>query len=935
MGTAAIPEQAVCRRCGARISPNDSYSGYCFSCLLGPALDSDDRSQIEQDGHFAHYEIQPHPDGSFVELGRGAMGVTYRAIDTTLRFPVALKVIDPRVAGLEVSRERFLREARVAARLRHPHVASVLYYGVGPHGQCFYTMEFVEGETLAARVQRSGPLPVSDALEVIAQVASALEAAEQIGLVHRDLKPANLMLVKGKGINVKVIDFGLAKVVGGDEMTESITRDGFLGTPAFASPEQFCGAEVDRRSDYFSLGSTLCYLLTGVAPFKADGVNQLGEQIAKGTVPIDRLKAAAVPRPVRGLVVSLLSADPAKRPQTGQALVEAIANCQRAIGAAENAEAGRKKSVRLVVGIGLLLVGTVAIYIFRSQPTDIPAKSIAVLPFDNFSPTVDDSYFADGVQDEVLTNLAKVADLQVISRGSVQTYRSPANRPSPREIGSALHVHYLVSGSVRRAGDQLRVTTQLVDAASGRELWAERYEGNVANVFAIQTQIAQEISQALRAQLSSKEKESIEEAPTHDVVAYELYLQANELFENYDESIQQWDPLYSAVRLLDEATTRDPDFVLAWCLLAEAHDDLYWYNADHSDSRRAAAQTAIDQAMQLRPDLGEVHLAQAIHLMATRSDYSVVRRELEIARRTLPNSSKLLGLLAKVEEGQGRWRDALENLEKAIVLDPKSRELVTQRNDLYQFHRRYEDLQRLLSESAAAGVSAGSIDFTRAAVDWQEKGDTSAFHTLLDPPVGPFRGIGRATLLKIQCALVDRNFEAAKKILEDDPKQEFEAGDKRFFYRDYVFGWIERCAGDEAAALEAYTKARASQEAYVEKWPDDPNPLMVLAITDAGIGRKDDAIREARAAVAKRPIDQNAVEGPGLAVDLAQVYLWVGERELALQQLETLEQVPRALSYGYLGKVPTWDALRSEPRFQRVLSSLGPIPIENRSAGEK
>jgi serine/threonine protein kinase len=936
MGTAAIPEKAVCRRCGARISPNTSYSGYCFRCLLGPALDSGDRSRDEQEGQYAHYEIERHPDGSFVELGRGAMGVTYRATDTTLRFPVALKVIDPRVAGLEVNRERFLREARAAARLRHPHVASVLYYGIGPAGQCFYTMEFVEGETLAARVQRSGRLPVTDALGVIAQVASALEAAEQPGLVHRDLKPANLMLVKGKGINVKVIDFGLAKVVGGDETTESLTHDGFVGTPAFASPEQFCGLEVDRRSDYFSLGSTLFYLLTGVAPFKADQVNQLEEQIAKGIVPMDRLKAAAIPRPVRELVVSLLSADPAKRPQTGQALCEAIANCQRSIGKAKSRTAHRYRLVAgLVAGIGLLLVAAVAIYFLRSQPAENSAKSIAVLPFDNFSPTADDSYFADGVQDEILTNLAKVADLQVISRGSVQAYRSAANRPSPGEIGSALHVHYLVNGSVRRGGDQLRVTVQLVDSATGRELWAERYDGNLANVFAIQTQIAQEISQALQAQLSSKEKESIEEAPTHDVVAYELYLQANELLENYDETIQQWDPLYTAVRLLNEATTRDPNFVLAWCRLAEAHDNLYWYNADHSDSRRAAAQTAIDQATRLRPDLGEVHLAVAIHLMATHSDYSAVRHELELARRTLPNSSKLIGLLAKVDERQGRWRDAIQYLEKAIMLDPKNRELIGERNSIYQYHRRYADLQKLLNESAAAGISAGSIDFTRAAIVWQEKGDTSAFHTLLDPPVGPFRAIGRATLLKVQCALADRNFEAAKKFLADDPRQEFEAGDKKFFCRDYIAGWIERCSGNEATARDAYTKARPLQEAYVVKWPDDPNPLMVLAITDAGIGRKDDAIREAQEAVTRQPLDQNAVEGPLLAGDLAQVYLWVGEREEALKQLEALEQVPRALTYGYLAKVPTWDALRWEPRFQKLLSALGPIPIENRSIQRK
>jgi serine/threonine protein kinase len=928
--SAAIPETGVCRSCGARIRPEDSYSGYCFGCLLTPALDSSGDRLTEENIRFDHYEILTHPDGSFVELGRGAMGVTYKAVDVKLRFPVALKVINPTVAGAPVNRERFLREAQAAARLRHPHVASVLYYGVQGDGQCFYTMEFVDGETLATRVERSGPLPVEDALEMIAQVANALTAAGQQGLVHRDLKPANLMLVKGDGIDVKVIDFGLAKLVGDDGGTDALTQAGFVGTPAFASPEQFAGAEIDQRSDYFSLGSTLFYALTGRPPFKADRLKELGEQIGTGTVPMDRLRAAAVPRAVRDLVASLLSADPAKRPQTGRALSEAIANCQRKIGVAKTPSAKRARlAVGTIAGLSLLLVGGAAVYFFTAQPKAASAKSIAVLPFDNFSPKTDESYFADGVQDEILTNLAKVADLQVISRGSVQAYRNPANRPSPGEIGSALHVHYLVSGSVRRAGDQLRVTAQLVDTATGREVWAERYEGNLANVFAIQTHIAQEISQEVRAQLSPKEKESIVEAPTHDVIAYQLYLQAKQLFANYDESIQQWDPLYNAVRLLDEATTRDPNFVLAWCLLAEAHDDLYWYNADHSDSRRAAAQTAIDQAMRLRPDLGEVHLALAIHLMATRSDYSAVRRELDTARQTLPNSSKLMGLLARIEERQGRWRNAVQNFERAIMLDPKSRELITQRNDIYQYHRRYDDLERLLNDSAAAGISAGSIDFTRAAIAWQEKGDTSASHTLLDPPVGPFRAIGRATLLKIQCALADRNFNAARQFLTDDPRQEFEAGDKKFFSREYMIAWIERCAGNEQASRDAYNKARPLQQAYVEKWPDDPNPLIVLAITDAGIGRKEDAIAEAREAVAKRPIQQNAVEGPALAVDLAQVYLWVGEREQALKQLEALKQVPRALTYGYLAKVPTWDALRSEPRFQKLLSELGPIPIEN------
>ena len=249
-----------------------------------PLFDFADLNEENAKNQFEPYEILTHPDGSFVELGRGSMGTTYQAVDTTLQFPVALKVIDFKAAGVESNRERFLREARAAAKLRHPNVASVLYYGGRLYGPCFYAMEFVEGETLAERVERTGPLSTRDALAVIAQVANALEAAEKHGLVHRDLKPANLMLLNGPEINVKVIDFGLAKVLGHQEPTDRITYDGFIGTPAFASPEQFSGAQIDQRSDYFSLGSTLVYLLTGHQPFKADHVPELAEQMVhRGT----------------------------------------------------------------------------------------------------------------------------------------------------------------------------------------------------------------------------------------------------------------------------------------------------------------------------------------------------------------------------------------------------------------------------------------------------------------------------------------------------------------------------------------------------------------------------------------------------------------------------------------------------------------------------
>jgi serine/threonine protein kinase/Tfp pilus assembly protein PilF len=863
------------------------------------------------------------------------MGITYRALDTNLQLPVALKVIDFKAAGQEINWERFLREARAAARLRHPHVVNVLYYGVARDGQCYYAMELVEGETLAERVRRSGPLPVTEALEVVAQVARALQATEKQGLVHRDLKPANLMLLNGPGINAKVIDFGLAKIVGDQEPADRITQDGFIGTPAFASPEQFSPKKIDQRSDYFSLGSTLFYLLTGNPPFKADHMPDLAEQMIHREPLIAELKAARIPLPVWQLVNSLLSAAPEDRPQNGQALVEAITQCQEAVERTKSKPIGRVIGWTAAVLLGLLIGAATFLFQTGVFTKDSIAKSIAVLPFDNLSPAKDDSYFADGVQDDILTNLAKIGDLQVTSRGSVQVYRNPANRPPPREIGQELHVRYLVNGSIQREGSRIRITAQLEEARTGHELWAERYDGELTDVFAIQAELAEAISQELRAKLSKAEKSALAEIPTRDLAAYELYLHAKELMVNYDAQTQSTEPLYSAARLLEEAVNRDPSFALAWAMLARAYDGLYSNNADHTESRRTAAENALQQALRLRRDLGQVHLEAGHLLLVTTRDYPAIRRELEIARRNLPNSANLFGLLAIVASRQGQWREAVQAYQRASTLDPKNVHWIIALCGIYDFHRQYEQVRRSLAETLDVGASTQPIAFKKAVMAWQEKDDTSAFHSLFDEPAGPLRAIGQATVQKISYELADRDFAKAEQILAADPRQEFEVSERRLVCRDFLLGWIKKGEGDGAAVKVAFANSRPLQVTYVQKWPNEPNPLMMLALTDAALGRKEDALSEGRQAMMMRPISQDAVDGPLLALDLAGVYLWAGERELALKQLETVEQVPRGLTYGDL-TMPDWDPLRSDPRFQELLAKLKqPIPIVDRATGLK
>ena len=925
---ASTNKHQICRRCLRNLDPKRSYRGYCLPCLLNPAREPDDTLEPESPTRFEPYEILTHSDGSFVELGRGSMGVTYRALDTNLQLAVALKVIDFKVVGQEINWKRFLREARAAARLRHPHVVNVLYYGVASDGQCYYAMELVEGETLAERVRRSGPLPVTDALETIAQVASALLAAEKQALVHRDLKPANLMLLNGPGINIKVIDFGLAKIVGSQEPSDRITHDGFSGTPAFASPEQFSGEAIDHRSDYFSLGSTLFYLLTGAPPFKADQIPDLPGQMNDRRRLTSRLKAARIPLPVQKLALCLLNVAPGDRPQNGPALVEAIARAQQGI--ARTKRTGPKTYWAVSILFGLLLAATL-FWVQRGTLTiESSDKSIAVLPFDNLSPARDDSYFADGVQDDILTNLAKIADLQVISRSSVQAYRDSANRPLPGEIAQALHVSYLLYGTIQREGTRMQLTAQLEEAQTGRELWAERYDGELTDVFTIQAELAEAISQELRAKLSTAEKGSIGEIPTRDLAAYELYLHAKELVANYDHDTQSTESLYSAVRLLEEAVQRDPSFALAWSTLAKVHDDLYSHNTDHTETRRATAETALQTALRLRPDLGEVHLEQAHHLLVTTSNYPGIRRELDIARRTLPNSAQLFGLLASIASRQGEWREAVQDYERASALDPKNADLILALNGIYDFHRQYDEVRRSLSDSARFEANAQSIEFKKALLSWQEKGETSGFHALFDEPAGPLCAVGIDTLMKINCAVADRNSLTAEKILAADPQPAFEADTRKCACRDFVFGWIKKSEGDQETARVAFGKSRPLQLAYVQQWPDDPNPLMMLAFNDAALGHKEDALGEGQRAIALRPISQDAVDGPLLAFDLAQLYVWTDERESAIKQLESLEQVPRSLNYGDL-TMPDWDPLRSDPRFQKIVSGLKPIPILNRS----
>jgi TolB-like protein/class 3 adenylate cyclase/Flp pilus assembly protein TadD len=551
----------------------------------------------------------------------------------------------------------------------------------------------------------------------------------------------------------------------------------------------------------------------------------------------------------------------------------------------------------------------------------IPAKSVAVLPFDNLSENKENAFFADGVQDEILTNLAKVADLKVISRTSVSGYRDIRGR-NLRKIGEELGVAHVVEGSVQRAANKVRVNAQLIDARNDAHLWAQTYDRDLADVFAIQSEIAKGIADQLQAKISPSEKAAIEKPATTDLTAHDFYLRAQELFADTSDVTHSKEKLPQAERALNEAVRRDPQFLLAWCLLARVHGNIYWQGFDHTPARLDLSNAAVQTALRLQPDAGEAHLALADYYYHGFRDYDRARSELATARRTLPNNAEVFEITGYIDRRQGRWEEGSRNLERAIELDPRNFYTIQQVALSYLMQRRYADQARIYDRALTIvpGDPGTRMSRARVALDWRADikpgQEMLAALTAEDPKAA-------AEQDDPEFALCDRTPAAAARVLKSYPPE----GLVQFGVivpHAYYEGLVARVQGDEAKAKTAFAVARSEVEKIVEKQPDFAVAISVLAVMDAGLGRKDQAIREGRHACELLPISKDAVTGPFLAVNLAQIYVWTGEKDLAIAQIEAVESVPNQLSYGLLKMHPIWDPLRGDPRFEKLLASLAP-----------
>jgi serine/threonine protein kinase/tetratricopeptide (TPR) repeat protein len=934
----------TCPVCGT-LFPEDSES--CPVCALRAALEPQNGSPSgsSPELRFEHYTVLKNADGTPLELGRGAMGVTYKAFDVHLQCPVALKIINARLIGDSSARLRFVREARAAASVRHPNVAWVTHLGESG-GNYFYIMEFVEGETVEKLVQRSGRLDPALALQIVEQVAAGLTAIEKQHLVHRDIKPSNIMvsLEDRKLESVKIIDLGLAKGVA-EENTVS-TLGSFVGTPEYASPEQFAGVAADIRSDLYSLGVTLWEMLSGKLPFRGSAA-ELMYQHQHAALPSEKLRS--MPTPIIALLEILLAKDAGQRFAGPAQLQKALSRVRRAVDSGLRLTSKALRSIGsqateqpkgmqqnpgrhllrwLAVSVlcltGLLLgwfyfSGHRGSYLNQRGVEGAPAeKSIAVLPFESLSANKDDSYFADGVQDEILANIARISQLKVISRTSVMQYRADTKRDL-RQIANALGVATVVEGTVRRDGSRVRITVKLVDAGTDHTIWSEIYDRNLTDIFAIQSEVAETIGWKLTATLPPEEKKLIEKKLTDNLEAYDLYLQAKEALVTAKVSPNDVNTiLLEAVGFLERAVQLDPKFTMAYCMTAKAHDFLYvWY--DRTSERRALGDAAVKNALQLQPGIPEVHLTYALHLYGAYRDYDRARVQLEIAKRSLPNDTETILLEASMDRREGEFEKAIRELNRAIRLDPNNTVAITDlAHSLFntrQFRaagQAFDRLIALLPDQPLLKVEKAWL------TTFMKTGDEQAVWSAINALPASMADDRGLLWSRLNLALNDRNWSQAAELLHR--MRDFKDDDLVGCY-EILFGRLQsgRFSADPSVA-----EHREELNRKVQASPADWNLLSRLAIVDAWLGNKEAAISEAKSAVEMLPISKDAVDGPQLMEHLAVVYAWTNECDLAFQVLDPLAKTPNGIYYGPMKLDPRWEPLRADPRLDKLLAELAP-----------
>jgi serine/threonine protein kinase/Tfp pilus assembly protein PilF len=867
-------------------------------------------------------------------LGRGGMGIVWLARDEELERNVALKFLPDLMIQDRSVFDQLKRETKRCLELTHPHIVRIHDFVHDERSGCI-SMEYIDGETLSTlRAEKEQKVFEPDEIATwTSHLCDALDYAHNHAkVIHRDLKPGNLMVDQRS--DLKVSDFGIARSLG-DSVSRLTMEQGQSGTLVYMSPQQLSGDRGTHLDDIYSLGASIYELLTSKPPFYSGNIDrQIRERVAplmtERRKELD-IEPALVPQFWEDAVAACLAKDPSRRPQSAAEfaqrlqLAPAQTRTKRAAGKSSNRKA------LLVGGIAVLSILALAGLYFGvlkrqakpvSQVAAIPEKSIAVLPFENRSDEKANAYFADGIQDEILTRLSKIADLKVISRTSSQHYKStPENLP---EIAKQLGVTHILLGSVQKSGDAVRVNVQLIKAANDSHLWGETFDRKLTDIFSVESEVAKAIADQLRAKITGREEQVISAKPTDNPDAYDAYLRGL----GYSLKAQNTPAnALSAQQYLREAVRLDPKFALAWALLS--YVDARGYRTLTLQPTLALceeAQQAAETALTLQPNLGEAILAKGTYNYSCLKDYDTAVPSFEQARKFLPNSSQIPEWLAYVARRRGEWDRSELYFNEAEQLDPRNVNLLTQQAISYMCQRRFSEALRKLDR--VLDITPDDVDtLVQKAVIAQAEGDLPLASALL-APLHPAADDPTALETQVYQAILERHpakiISRLREILTTpDPELGFYNGELR-----YWLGWAQEVAGDHAAAQESWQQARSELEPFLREQPENYSPIEYLALTNMGLGNKAAALALSERALATTPIEKDALYGPLMIEILARVAPQIGEPDRSIAALQKLLSIPYlgALGIGspltpaLLRLDPMFDPIRKDPRFQKLAS---------------
>ena len=853
------------------------------------------------------------------ELGRGGMATVYLANDLKHQRQVAIKVMLPELST-SIGAERFLREIQIAARLSHPHIVPLHDSGEAG-GMLYYVMPFEAGESLRARLQRDGPLPLDEVARIVGDVAGALAFAHAQGVIHRDMKPENVLLSDGRAV---VADFGIARLVhesGGDRLTSMGIA---VGTPTYMSPEQASGdRDVGPTGDTYSLGCVAFEMLVGEAPFHGPTMQAVIARHAVAPVPSVRAVRPSVSIAVDQAIEKALAKTPADRFATplafSQALSAALALPSGAGAAIPRGGALRtRRRVAAAALATLLVAAALAVALWKARPDRVPM--IAVIPFLNLG-SAEDEYFADGVTDEMTSRIANISALGVISRTSAAHYKRSTS--SLRVIARELGADFILSGTVRtdRARDgsgSVRVTPALVRVSENREIWTRQYDAPLVpgDIIRLQASIAEQVATEMNVTLQAAERKGLSEPLTESREAYEYFLRGNAAVTEYLSETQT----RRAVELFGQAVHFDPKFVQAWAKLGQSQSNYYFF-FDRRPERLAQAQQAVNRAVALQPDRPEVHLAVGFLDYWGLADYDGALREFEHVRRFQPNNAELLWAIAQTLRRKGRWDEARLLFDRAVQLSPRSEQYMYDLASTNVAMRRFADAGRDFEKAIALNPQAPIAYVSRALYILVATGDVAAARASLAEGE---RRVGTRALLAM---LVHPNFRSRLGSLGVVIGDSLDALTLRPGGLDTAAYFLAKAEWNRLRersplAKAYYDSARVVVAARALVRPNDPAVHAELGMALAGLGQHDPALTEARLAVRLLPLSKDALGGISLETNLAHVYTLVGESDSAIVALDRLRRLPTAVTEAVIRIDPKWAPLRANPKFQSLLTPV-------------